>query len=97
MSELADIPPGVDPSRPSPARLYDYFLGGTNNFPVDREAAEYLKAHIPDVADARRPRSPMRACGCRGPRGRGHRRVARLLLRRCPPWRFVVTAAVHGS
>jgi hypothetical protein len=52
MSELADVPPGVDPTRPSPARLYDYFLGGTNNFPVDREAAEYLKAHIPDVADA---------------------------------------------
>ena len=52
MSELADVPPGVDPTRPSPARLYDYFLGGTNNFPVDREAAEYLKARIPDVADA---------------------------------------------
>jgi hypothetical protein len=52
MSELGDVPPGVDPTRPSPARLYDYFLGGTNNFPVDRQAAEYLKAHIPDVADA---------------------------------------------
>jgi len=52
MSELADVPPGVDPTRPTPARLYDYFLGGTNNFPVDREAAAYLKAHIPDVADA---------------------------------------------
>jgi hypothetical protein len=52
MSELADVPPGVDPTRPSPARLYDYFLGGTNNFPVDREAAAYLTAHIPDVADA---------------------------------------------
>jgi hypothetical protein len=52
MSELADVPPGVDPTRPSPARLYDYFLGGTNNFPVDREAAEYLKARIPDVVDA---------------------------------------------
>jgi hypothetical protein len=52
MSELADVPPGVDPTRPSPARLYDYFLGGTNNFPADREAAAYLKAYIPDVADA---------------------------------------------
>jgi hypothetical protein len=52
MSELADVPPGVDPTRPSPARLYDYFLGGTNNFPADREAAEYLRARIPDVADA---------------------------------------------
>ncbi|HTZ28757.1 MAG TPA: SAM-dependent methyltransferase [Streptosporangiaceae bacterium] len=52
MSELADVPPGVDPTRPSPARLYDYFLGGTNNFPADREAAEYLRSRIPDVADA---------------------------------------------
>lgn len=52
MSELGDVPPGVDPTRPSPARLYDYFLGGTNNFPVDRQAAGYLKAHIPGVADA---------------------------------------------
>jgi hypothetical protein len=52
ISELADVPPGVDPTRPSPARLYDYFLGGTNYLPVDREAAEHLRAHIPDVVDA---------------------------------------------
>jgi hypothetical protein len=52
MSELADVPPGVDPTRPSPARLYDYFLGGTNNYPADREAAEFLRSRIPDVADA---------------------------------------------
>src|ERR1700735_1832172 len=52
MSELPDAPPGVPPPRPSPARLYDYFLGGTNNFPVDRHAAEALKAQAPDVVDA---------------------------------------------
>jgi hypothetical protein len=52
MSEIADVPPGVDPTKPSPARLYDYFLGGTNNFPADREAAEYLRSNLPDVADA---------------------------------------------
>ena len=51
MSELADVPPGVDPTKPSPARLYDYFLGGTNNFPADQQAAEYLRAHIPDLVD----------------------------------------------
>jgi S-adenosyl methyltransferase len=47
-----DIPPGVDITRSSPARLYDYFLGGTNNFPVDREVAEKLKAASPDAVDA---------------------------------------------
>jgi hypothetical protein len=51
MTEIQDVPPGVDPTRPSPARLYDYFLGGTNNFPVDRELAERLKAVAPDVVD----------------------------------------------
>jgi S-adenosyl methyltransferase len=51
MSELAGVPPGVDPTKPSPARLYDYFLGGTNNFPADQRAAEYLRSHIPDLAD----------------------------------------------
>jgi S-adenosyl methyltransferase len=52
MTEIPDVPPGVDPARPSPVRLYDYFLGGTNNFPVDREAAERLKAAVPDIVDA---------------------------------------------
>lgn len=28
------------PNRPSPARMYDYFLHGTDNFPVDRAAAD---------------------------------------------------------
>jgi hypothetical protein len=42
----------VDTTRPSPARLYDYFLGGTNNFPVDREVARQLMAGSPDVVDA---------------------------------------------
>ena len=46
-----DLPPGVDPARPSPARVYDYFLGGTNYLAADRELAERLKAAMPDVVD----------------------------------------------
>lgn len=49
---LRDIPPGVDPARPSPARLYDYLLGGTNYLPVDREVGEKLKLAVPDVVDS---------------------------------------------
>jgi len=30
----------IDTTRPHPARMYDYFLGGKNNFAVDRETAE---------------------------------------------------------
>ena len=52
MTAFPDVPPGVDPTRPSPVRLYDYFLGGTHNYPVDREAAERLKATVPDIVDA---------------------------------------------
>lgn len=37
-------------SRPSPSRMYDYFLGGSNNFPVDRQTAERALAIYPDVA-----------------------------------------------
>jgi hypothetical protein len=43
--------PGVDDTRPSPARLYDYYLGGTNNLPVDREFGAKLKAAVPDLED----------------------------------------------
>jgi hypothetical protein len=53
MTETGLVPPGVDPARPSLARLYDYFLGGTANFPVDRAAAEKLKAAAPVEAAIR--------------------------------------------
>jgi hypothetical protein len=42
----------VDPTKPSPARIYDYVLGGSYNFPVDREAAERIRAQSPDLKDA---------------------------------------------
>ncbi|MEV0353974.1 SAM-dependent methyltransferase [Nonomuraea sp. NPDC050680] len=32
----------VDPTVPSVARMYDYFLGGKDNFSADREAAEHI-------------------------------------------------------
>src|SRR6266487_5944621 len=46
------VPPGVDPTKPSPARLYDYYLGGHNNFEVDRKAAEALRQSLPALSDA---------------------------------------------
>lgn len=51
MGEPGHPPPGVDASRPSPARLYDYYLGGTNNLPVDREFGDLIKAAVPDLLD----------------------------------------------
>ena len=51
MSELSALPPEIDASRPHPARMYDYFIGGKNHFAADREtAAEVMRrspaAHI---------------------------------------------------
>ncbi|MFB9235844.1 SAM-dependent methyltransferase [Plantactinospora siamensis] len=48
------VPPGVDTSRPSIARVYDYYLGGKDNFAVDREAAEMALRVTPDGAEAGR-------------------------------------------
>jgi hypothetical protein len=52
MTEAQRVPPGIDPDTPSPARLYDYYLGGTENFPADREAAERIRVRMPELADA---------------------------------------------
>jgi hypothetical protein len=45
---------GFDPERPSPARIYDAFLGGTHNFASDRAVAEQAIAVIPELADIMR-------------------------------------------
>jgi hypothetical protein len=52
MAEAEQVPAGVDPTRPSPARMYDYMLGGTRNLQVDREATERFLAQWPDLLDA---------------------------------------------
>ena len=41
------VPNGVDPSIPSPARMYDYYLGGKDNYAADREAAEKALSVVP--------------------------------------------------
>jgi SAM-dependent methyltransferase len=48
----------VDPLTPSSARIYDYWLGGKDNYAVDREAAEQAIAANPGiVADVRANRA----------------------------------------
>lgn len=37
----------IDTSKPHSARMYDYYLGGKDWFPVDREAAEQVKKVFP--------------------------------------------------
>lgn len=51
MNEAAEIPAGVDPGRPAPARIYDYLLSGDNNFRSDRDAARRIMALVPEIKD----------------------------------------------
>jgi hypothetical protein len=41
--------PRLDPNTPTPARIYDYLLGGNHNFAVDREAAQQMIAAFPPL------------------------------------------------
>jgi len=40
---------GIDVTVPSIARVYDYYLGGKDNFAADRDFAERLTADVPDA------------------------------------------------
>ncbi|MEC4019044.1 SAM-dependent methyltransferase [Streptomyces sp. H27-D2] len=44
----------IDTSKPHPARMYDYFLGGRDNYEVDRTAAEYVVEAHPEVRPSAR-------------------------------------------
>ncbi|MGW2255043.1 SAM-dependent methyltransferase [Kitasatospora sp. NPDC001660] len=49
-----DLPTDLQTDRPHPARIYDYWLGGKDNFPPDRAAAEHAIAAAPDIPQAAR-------------------------------------------
>ena len=48
MTEVPQLPAVVDLAGPSPARIYDYMLGGCHSRPADREAAAKLKDAVPE-------------------------------------------------
>ncbi|MDT8913071.1 SAM-dependent methyltransferase [Amycolatopsis sp. PS_44_ISF1] len=54
MSDELNAPPGVDPYRASVARIYDYLLGGKDNYEVDRQEAARIFEKMPELADAAR-------------------------------------------
>jgi S-adenosyl methyltransferase len=59
MTTQNPAPAGIDTTKPNVARIYDYLLGGKDNFAVHREAAIQLIAASPDmtrlVRDSRKP------------------------------------------
>ncbi|MEU4535210.1 SAM-dependent methyltransferase [Streptosporangium sp. NPDC023825] len=54
MTEREQAPPGIDPTVPSVARMYDYYLGGKDNFASDRIAGEKIVEFVPNVKDVAR-------------------------------------------
>jgi hypothetical protein len=51
MSKALRQPEGLEPVRPSPARIYDYMLRGTHHFDVDAVAGERLLSAVPELRD----------------------------------------------
>jgi len=49
MAESDEMPGEVDFTTPNVARMYDYYLGGKDNYPPDREAARLVLGAAPDV------------------------------------------------
>ncbi|MFC1411407.1 SAM-dependent methyltransferase [Streptacidiphilus sp. N1-12] len=63
MTDQKWIPEGVDPERPSIARIYDFYLGGNHNLPADREAAREVIETMPELPEIMRiNRAFLRRC-----------------------------------
>ncbi|HJQ46360.1 MAG TPA: SAM-dependent methyltransferase [Amycolatopsis sp.] len=50
----SQVPVGVDPSRPSIARIYDGFLGGKDHYDVDRMVMRKINEAVPEAVDIAR-------------------------------------------
>ena len=46
--------PEIDPTVPNSARIWNYWLGGKDNYPVDREAGDQYREAFPEIVDVAR-------------------------------------------
>ena len=46
--------PAIDTTVPHSARIWNYWLGGKDNYPVDRQAGEQTIAVLPEIVDIAR-------------------------------------------
>ena len=59
------MPVGVDPTRPSIARVYDGFLGGKDNYAVDRAVMAKINEAVPEAVDIARSNRAFLNRACR--------------------------------
>jgi O-methyltransferase involved in polyketide biosynthesis len=53
-SDNAAVPPKIDTSVPHSARIWNYWLGGKDNYPVDRAAGDQTREVLPEIVEIAR-------------------------------------------
>src|SRR5262245_50996306 len=76
VTEAGRVPVGVDPSKPNAARVYNYLLGGKDNYEVDQMVAQRMLAVDPGT---RRLAWFSRRFGLRGVEMAAHQGVRQFL------------------
>ncbi|MCT2584401.1 SAM-dependent methyltransferase [Actinophytocola gossypii] len=61
----SQVPVGVDPNRPSVARVYGGFLGGKDMYEVDRQVMATINAAVPEAVDIARGNRGFLSRACR--------------------------------
>jgi hypothetical protein len=61
----SQVPVGVDPTRPSIARVYGGFLGGKDVYEVDRQVMNKINAAVPEAVDIARGNRRFLTRACR--------------------------------
>ncbi|WP_017605589.1 SAM-dependent methyltransferase [Nocardiopsis alkaliphila] len=51
---MTDTTPSIDTTVPHSARVWNYWLGGKDNYPVDRELGEQIEKAFPEIAEIAR-------------------------------------------
>jgi len=53
-STSSQVPPELETNLPQSARVWNYWLGGKDNFPADRAAGDQFREIFPEIVDAAR-------------------------------------------
>ncbi|MDL4777794.1 MULTISPECIES: SAM-dependent methyltransferase [Thermomonosporaceae] len=54
MTDSSAPAPGIDTRRPHQARIWNHWLGGKDNYPVDRDVGDRIMRVFPEIADIAR-------------------------------------------